>query len=584
MTGVYMLKKTNLINFFPTCFVILLLLIAAPSLAFSENLLSNPGFENWTGGEPDVWSIDGSYLTLEQSSDPIHSGDYAVKLTWTSDDTQQLIQAIPVSGNTDYDVTGWLYDNDPSGRARIYVRWNDSDGSYIDNSFPTSPSYTDDNTQWQEFNDVYTSPEDAAVAIIRIAVYDDDGWIGNANAYADDICFEGGSVTPTINKAYSISNEEIDVLYSTNISSVDPVDYTLSGSSTITFLQANIDATNPKLVHLSEPSQGIDGDLVIDEINDAANGTSYEFYAGITPIALTNTNYPAGHIENDILTTFEGIVSANDGYNNVWINDNSGAYNAVLIYDYNFTDEVTVGDMILLSGARDEYSSVTEIKNPTLLNTLSTGNEPYGPTIIEGSDIDSSLTANSDPAEKYEGQLVMISDALVEVAPDTAAEEYYAICTDDGGNTHFYVGDQVDYHFANLNFVQGATETLVGVIDWDYANEYYRLNPRNQQDVPVDEFPNYQNEFYSLYNVPNPAENHTKISFYNRSSTPEKIKIYNLSGQLIKTLTPENIGANKFVANWNCKDREGNRVANGIYFYKVKNGFNVLSKKMLILK
>jgi len=553
------------------------------SLAVAQNLISNPGFEVWIGAEPNEWTIDGSYLTVSQSSDPVHTGDYSVKLTWTSDDTQQLVQSIPVTGNTDYEVGGWLYDNDPSGRARIYVRWNDSGGSYISNSYPTSPNYTEDSSEWQEFNDTYTSPSEAAEAVVRIALYDDSGWVGFADAYADDITFAGGSVTPTINKAYSINNEETDVLYTTNISSVDPGDYTLTGSSTITFLQANIDATNPKLVHLSEPSQGIDGDLVIDEINDTENGTSYEFYAGITPIAYTNANYPDGHIQNDVLATYLGVVSANDAYNNVWISDDDGAYNGILIYDYDFVDEVDVGDQILITGVRDEYSSVTEIKNPTLLNTISTGNQPYGPTTLQGADIDSSFTANTNPAEKYEGQLVKIEEAYVEVAPDTSAGNYYAICTDDGGNTYFYVGDQVDYHFNNIELEQGTTETLVGVVDWDYQNEYYRLNPRYQQDVPIDQFNNTDAQTL-ISNYPNPVSDFTKISFYNRTSTAEKIKIFNLSGQLIKVLTPENIGANKYAANWNCTDSKGNKVANGIYFYKVKNGSNVLSQKMLIIK
>ena len=568
----------------PKIYLLLLVFVFTFSITHSQNLLSNPGFENWSGSQPDSWEVDGSYLTLEQSTSTVHNGNYAVKLTWTSEGTQQLVQSIPVAGNSDYQVSGWLYDDDSGGRARIYVRWNDNSGGYISNSYPTSPDYTTDQINWQEFNDTYTSPENAAEAIIRIALYDVSGWPGFASVYADDISFEGGSVTPVINKAYSVSNDEIHLFYSADLSSVDPADYLLSGSDNITFSQVFIDATNPKLVHLANPSQSIVSDIIVDEITDSEYGTSYQFYAGITPISFTNTNNPQDHIDNEILASFRGIVSANDNYNNVWLSDNSGAYNGVLIYDYDFTSEVIVGDEIVISAVRDVYSNVTELKNPTLINLISSGNEPYPALNINGADIDSSLAADQDPAEKFEGQLVRIENSYIEVAPDTAAGQYYAICSDNGGSNYFYVGDQVDYQFNNIVLEQGTTETLIGVVDWDYQNKYYRLNPRQQADVPVDMPSGFQDLTNLTVNKPNPVNDHTKISFYSKTSIPEKIKIYNISGQLIKVLIPEDTGTYEYSTRWNCTNLNNKPVASGIYFYKVITASSVFSQKMLIIR
>ncbi len=47
-----------------------------------------------------------------------------------------------------------------------------------------------------------------------------------------------------------------------------------------------------------------------------------------------------------------------------------------------------------------------------------------------------------------------------------------------------------------------------------------------------------------------------------------KIKIYTVSGKLIKTLySPVNIGYNQIF--WDGRDDDGDEVANGVYFYKL---------------
>jgi hypothetical protein len=51
------------------------------SLAFAQNPIPNPGFEDWTNGNPDGWltdNIPGYYTVVTQSTNS-HSGTYAVK-------------------------------------------------------------------------------------------------------------------------------------------------------------------------------------------------------------------------------------------------------------------------------------------------------------------------------------------------------------------------------------------------------------------------------------------------------------------------------------------------------------------------
>ncbi len=78
----------------------------------------------------------------------------------------------------------------------------------------------------------------------------------------------------------------------------------------------------------------------------------------------------------------------------------------------------------------------------------------------------------------------------------------------------------------------------------------------------------------SVYNYPNPAKNITNFTFH-ISQVPDElsIRIYTVAGRLIKTIKPAisdlKIGFNKNIV-WDCRDEDGDIIANGVYFYKIK--------------
>lgn len=99
-----------------------------------------------------------------------------------------------------------------------------------------------------------------------------------------------------------------------------------------------------------------------------------------------------------------------------------------------------------------------------------------------------------------------------------------------------------------------------------------------------------------LGNYPNPFNPSTTISFsVTQSSDFAAIEIYNLKGQIVKTLPVilsdtqhciEGTGTqNKYSIVWNGKDDSGNSVSSGVYFYRlIYDGENIDSKKMILLK
>lgn len=85
-------------------------------------------------------------------------------------------------------------------------------------------------------------------------------------------------------------------------------------------------------------------------------------------------------------------------------------------------------------------------------------------------------------------------------------------------------------------------------------------------------------------NYPNPFNPTTTITYDLQKNSNVMLKIYNLSGQEVKTLVDENQSAGTKQVIWNGKDNNGAQVASGIYLYKLHVGNVVQAKKMILLK
>jgi hypothetical protein len=567
--------------------VIMFLGISATLIA--QNMVTNPGFENWTGGVPDDWALD------DQSGDCSFSqevgggvtGD-AIMITANNNgsgydgEVSQIVTGI--TEGTNYNFSIMVRDNTDVIKVRWWCKWQDDTGSNIGDAFDQA-YLTTNSEDWQLFEvATATAPTEAVQVKYAIRIYF-SGTPAEETILLDDASLTVGGGGIPISEAYSISLTEVDVLYNTDLTSVNAADYTLTGSSTITFSNATIDDDNHKLVHLTGASDNMIGDTTLDNIYDAENDTDFDFYAGITPIALTNTLNPDGHIVNGEFATFQGIVSANDDYNNVWVSDDCGAYNGVLIYDYDFDGLVAVGDEILFVAKRDEYYNLTELKDPILVSTISTGNLPYSPADISGSDIGNTIPANTNPAEQWEGQLVAINDVLV---ASTVSKDDMYIGSDDSWVTTFVIGDNVDYNYSNIRSIlddaitSGEPINIKGVVDWNTSENYYRINPRTVEDLPVDDYPNPVSSSV-LYNYPNPVRTITTISYNLAADLHEfaQIEIYNVNGQLVKQFPITN---HQSSVEWNGTDENGRQLSNGIYFYKLTGDEKSLTKKMLLLR
>nr|HPR18501.1 T9SS type A sorting domain-containing protein [Candidatus Cloacimonadota bacterium] len=86
-------------------------------------------------------------------------------------------------------------------------------------------------------------------------------------------------------------------------------------------------------------------------------------------------------------------------------------------------------------------------------------------------------------------------------------------------------------------------------------------------------------------NYPNPFNPTTTISFFTTESTENtEISVYNLKGQKVKQLLNAQLAAGRHSVVWNGTDDNGKAVSSGIYFYKMKSGKYLETKKMILMK
>jgi len=63
-----------------------------------------------------------------------------------------------------------------------------------------------------------------------------------------------------------------------------------------------------------------------------------------------------------------------------------------------------------------------------------------------------------------------------------------------------------------------------------------------------------------------------------------KIEVYNITGQLVKTLVSGSISAGVHHIAWNGLSESGIGVSSGLYFYRMSGPGFVQTKKMLMMK
>lgn len=132
----------------------------------------------------------------------------------------------------------------------------------------------------------------------------------------------------------------------------------------------------------------------------------------------------------------------------------------------------------------------------------------------------------------------------------------------------------------NANMEQTGTYYFwLQTLEFDGSSEFFGPVTVTLQDSPeTPEFPE-RNLLGNAY--PNPFQTATKIDVEIKAGELANLAIYNLAGQLVKSI-PLNPGVQ--TVSWNGLDSRGQNCANGIYFYKLSSSSSQQVKKLILMK
>lgn len=85
-------------------------------------------------------------------------------------------------------------------------------------------------------------------------------------------------------------------------------------------------------------------------------------------------------------------------------------------------------------------------------------------------------------------------------------------------------------------------------------------------------------------NRPNPFSQATTISYQLPAAGPVSLKVYNITGQLVRVLVDQTMDPGPHVASWDGKDDRGRLVSAGVYHYRLVSGGQARTRSLLYVK
>lgn len=165
-----------------------------------------------------------------------------------------------------------------------------------------------------------------------------------------------------------------------------------------------------------------------------------------------------------------------------------------------------------------------------------------------------------------DGKHTKLNQYLIEGQGTSAIPHDYQYVDRDvaAGNTYYYQVESVD--------MLGGKSTIK-TISLEVSED--ALNPPERNELGQ--------------NYPNPGNPDTWIPYILSSEGDTSIDIYNMAGQLIRTLelgykNPGRYTSKVMAAHWDGKTFAGSEVPSGVYFYTLKAGSFVATRKLIMLK
>ncbi|MFH1754553.1 MAG: FlgD immunoglobulin-like domain containing protein [Candidatus Latescibacterota bacterium] len=352
------------------------------------------------------------------------------------------------------------------------------------------------------------------------------------------------------NNEEDFTSHAIDVIFTVDVNSMSP-----SGGSVV--------AINGSLMPLtfdvpSVTNMADDGNYPDDTASDGVYAVTVRFPA----FSLKNVGYK--YLFNDV------YECQTEGNREVWLNDAAydtvGGTNGPLVMPLQYYDRCsTIGrdvEVIFKVNALWKY--------PTSGDTIAVNGTPNNqlPEVINWN-VPSTNPMRDDGVypDDTAGDYVYATSITF---PDSSAKfvEYKYLfnseyeCTTQS-NRFFYIDDTYD--------AVGSPQVLE-LDNWNLCE-----TTGTEGQTPATPFKLHQN-------YPNPFNPTTTISFDVQAAGRAVLRIYNVKGELVRTLLDGGVEAGNVRVSWDGKDRQGRPAASGIYFYNLQADGKSASRKMVLIR
>jgi len=198
----------------------------------------------------------------------------------------------------------------------------------------------------------------------------------------------------------------------------------------------------------------------------------------------------------------------------------------------------------------------------------------WGNTQVSGSQINGYATSSITYCCVENG---FTGEGNIDLDPQFIDEDYFILentspCIDAGNSESIYNDpeDPTNPGFAEFPS-QGTITNDMGVYGGPLSACFQPTSIENNTII---------HSVIKMWNYPNPFNPSTTISFSINTENTELV-IYNLKGQRIREFSVSN---DQSSIVWNGTDQTGESVSSGIYFYKLRVGTYVHTKKMILMK
>ena len=152
----------------------------------------------------------------------------------------------------------------------------------------------------------------------------------------------------------------------------------------------------------------------------------------------------------------------------------------------------------------------------------------------------------------------------------------------------FAADESLDESLLTWNVVWWYTDWVYGdTINFQYdlsisPQDVYQFTPADISDVDIEKL--VPDHYALAQNYPNPFNPITQIKYSIAKGGAVELVVYDVLGREVRRLINTKLQAGKHIAAWDGKNHFGEHVGTGMYFYRLKAGNFLKTRKMILLK